>query len=206
LSKRADSRQDLLNTARSIFDKDLVVGTVGNVSLRVGDEVIITPSRVPYSEMEASDLVRVSLSGEPLEGGRPSQELPLHLAVYRRRPDLRALLHTHSPHATAWSFLAEPLLPVTEENGYYGIGDVLTSPPAPSGSTQLAEAAAKTLGESLAVLLGRHGVLAAGTNLAEALDVALVVERQAQIALLLAGKMQVPGRRPEPAHSHCTGG
>jgi L-fuculose-phosphate aldolase len=188
-SLQAEARE-VLAAARAISAENLVVGSVGNVSRRVGDIVIVTPTRIGYPQMTVDDLVLVSMSGEPLLSGQsPSQELPLHLAVYRRRQDVGAVIHTHSPHATAWSFLAEPLLPQTEENAYYEIGTVQTSSPAPPGSKELAANAAEGLADSAALLLGDHGVLAAGPTVENALDIARVVERQAQIAWLLRTRL-----------------
>ena len=100
-------------------------------------------------------------------------------------PDAGALVHSHSVHATAWSFLGEPLDTGTEELDQAAGGAVLTAPFAPTGSDEIAAAAVEALGDRRAVLLGRHGVLAAGDTPAKALDVCVAVERQAQIALLL---------------------
>ncbi|HEY0279146.1 MAG TPA: class II aldolase/adducin family protein [Solirubrobacterales bacterium] len=184
-----EARKDaVLRVAKAMSAEGLVVGSVGNVSCRCGEAIIVTPTRLPYSRMGVDDLVTVSASGETLDGKhRPSRELPLHLALYRRRPDIGAVVHTHSPHATAWSFLDSPLLPETEENHYYGIGPVRTTIVAAPGSADLATDAAERLGDSAAVLLGRHGVLAAAADPAAALEIAQVVERQAQIAWILRG-------------------
>lgn len=182
------ARPEVIATARTMAAEGLVAGMVGNVSRRIGDRILATPTRLSYSEMRDEDLVVVDLGGERLEGGRrPSRELPLHLAIYARRPDVQALVHTHSPYATAWSFLGEELLPTIEDNTYHGIGPVRTNRPAPSGSARLAETAAQALAKSGAVLLGRHGVVAAGSSLAEALEVARAVEHQAQVAWILRG-------------------
>ena len=121
-----------------------------------------------------------------LDGTRePSSERRVHLAVYAARPGAGALVHSHSVHATAWSFLGEPLDTGTEELEHAAGGAVLTAPFAPTGSDEIAAAAVEALGDRRAVLLGRHGVLAAGDTPAKALDVCVAVERQAQIALLL---------------------
>lgn len=179
-------RTGLVEAARAVHDEGLVVGSVGNLSLRVGEAILITPTRLPYWRLDVDDLVTVGIDGNRIDGFRQaSLELKLHLAIYRCRTDVGAVVHTHSPHATAWSYLGLPLLPVTEENEYYGVGPVSTSPPAPSGSEQMARGCARTLGSSAAVLLGRHGVIATASDLDRALDVARVVERQAQIAWLL---------------------
>lgn len=180
---------EVLAAARAIHGEGLVVGSVGNVSVRAEEKVIITPTRVPYKHMDVADLVRVTLDGRPLDSHRqPSRELRVHLAIYRRRADAGAVVHTHSVHATAWSYLGEPL-PRTEESEYYEIGPVRTCSPAPSGSIELAADAAACLADSAAVLLGSHGVLAVAPDLDRALDVARVVEHQAHIAWLLRGKV-----------------
>jgi L-fuculose-phosphate aldolase len=190
------ARQHLLDAAQALARERLVIGMTGNVSVRIGNVVLITPTRIPYARMGVEDMVSVSLEGERFAGRHPpSRELPLHLAVYRRRPRFAALVHTHSPYATAWSFLGEPLHPQTEDNEYYGIGPVLTAPPSPSGSSQLAAAAADLMSDSAAVLLGRHGLLAAAEGLDQALDVARVVEHQAQVAWILRSHRVGPPQR-----------
>jgi L-fuculose-phosphate aldolase len=183
---------ELLRAAAAMADSGLVVGTVGNVSVRVGDVVRITPTRCEYAGMRRRDLVTVDVdSGRTLRRGAPSRELPLHLAVYRARPDAAAVIHTHSPAASAWSFLGEPLGPELEDLAYYDIGPVRTAVPAPAGSEALAASVVAAVGGSRAVLLGEHGVLALGPTPAAALTVARVVEHQAQVAWYLrAGRLQ----------------
>lgn len=177
----------IIAAGRSLVRDGLVIGTVGNVSARHEHELRITPTRTPYETMRRRDLVRVdTASGRPLSAdARPSRELPLHLAVYRARPDVDAVIHTHSPYATAWSFLAQPLEPALEDLEYFGIGPVRTAAPAPPGSDDLAHNVSQALGGSNAVLLGRHGVLTTGASVEQALVAARVVEHQARIAWLV---------------------
>jgi L-fuculose-phosphate aldolase len=179
-------RAEIVAAGREMLRLGLVAGTSGNVSARDGDEVLITPTGLPYDEMEEDDVVAMALDGTVLRGTRePSSERRVHLAVYAARSDAGALVHSHSVHATAWSFLGEPLDTGTEELQHAAGGPVLTAPFAPTGSDEIAAAAVKALGGRRAVLLGRHGVLAVGESPARALDVCAAVERQAQIALLL---------------------
>lgn len=181
----ASVRSAVIATARTMACEGLVAGTAGNVSARIGDRILITPTRMPYEAMRDEDLVLVDRRGRRLEGSRdPSRELPLHLAIYGGRPDIGALVHTHSPHATAWSFLGERL-PVTEDVLYLDIGPVHTNPPYPAGSAELARTASAALGESAGVLLGCHGLVAAGDTLANALAVARAIEHQSQVAWIL---------------------
>jgi ribulose-5-phosphate 4-epimerase/fuculose-1-phosphate aldolase len=179
-------RAEVVAAGREMLRLGLVAGTSGNVSARDGDRILITPAGLPYEEMEEDDVVTLSLGGAVLDGRRePSSERRVHLAVYAARPDAGALVHSHSVHATAWSFLGEPLDTGTEELEHAAGGPVLTAPFAPTGSDEIAAAAVEALGDRGAVLLGRHGVLALAESPARALDVCAAVERQAQIALLL---------------------
>jgi L-fuculose-phosphate aldolase len=179
-------RAEVVATAREMLRLGLVTGTSGNVSARERELVHITPTQLPYEQMEERDVVTLGLDGTVVSGGRePSSEWRVHLAVYRARADAGALVHSHSVHATAWSILGEPLDTGTEELEHATGGAVLTAPFAPTGSDDIAAAAVEALGERHAVLLGRHGVLALGKSPARALDVCAAVERQAQIAWLL---------------------
>jgi L-fuculose-phosphate aldolase len=181
-------RAEIVATAREMLRLGLVAGTSGNVSAREGGLVHITPSALPYGEMGEDDLVTLSLEGELVAGERePSSERRVHLAVYAARADAGAIVHTHSVHATAWSFLGEALATGTEELEQAAGGAVRTSAPAPSGSGEIAHAAVEALRDRRAALLARHGVLGLGDSPARALDVCAVVERQAQLAWLLRG-------------------
>jgi L-fuculose-phosphate aldolase len=187
--RRLAVERHVLRAGRALAAEGLVVGSTGNASARLDDGLVITPTRVRYPRMRHRDLVHLGLDGRRRRGRRaPSTEVPLHLAIYLGRPDVGAIVHTHSPHATAWSFLDAPLQPATEEVSYFAIGTVRTSAPAPRGSAELAVAAARTLSDGAAVLLGGHGVLAVGATLDDALDVARAVEHQAQVAWLLRGR------------------
>jgi L-fuculose-phosphate aldolase len=175
---------DIVAAARAMAAEGLVVGTVGNVSARVRDGFLITPTRTSYDSLTRKDLVFVR---DGVDARTASREWPLHAAIYRARPDAGAIVHTHSVHATAWSFLDEPLGPATEELDYYATGPIRTSAPAKAGSPELGDNAVAALGGSSAVLLGRHGVVAVGSTPDDALTVARVVEHQAHVAWLLSG-------------------
>lgn len=184
----------VIAVARSLHASGAVVGSLGNVSARDGDGFLITPTRRPYMETEPGDLVRVGPDGSAEGAHPPSREWRLHAAVYARRPDVGAVVHTHSPHATAWSFLGEDLEPSLEDNEYYATGPIRTSPPAPAGSAAIARAA-ETMGDSAGVLLGRHGLLATGAGPEQAATIAAVIERQAQVAWLLRAACTSPACR-----------
>jgi L-fuculose-phosphate aldolase len=166
----------------------LVVGAAGNVSAREGDVVHITPRALPYGEMTEADVVGLTLDGEVVEGGRdPSSEWRVHIAIYAVRPEVEAVVHTHSVHATAWSCLSEPLDTGMKELAQGVGGPVRTAEDAPAGTDAVARAAVQALAGRRAILLAHHGVVAVGESLAQALVLCQVVERHARMAWLLRG-------------------
>ena len=179
-------RAEIVAAAQQMHRLGLVAGSSGNLSARADDRVLVTPSRLPYTEMREDDLVTLSLAGEVLEGDRePSSERRVHLAVYAARPEVAAIVHTHSVHATAWSFLGEPLDTGTQELAVVLGGPLRTATDAPSGTDAIASAAVAALEGRRAALLARHGVLGLGESPARALDVCVMVEHQAELAWLL---------------------
>jgi L-fuculose-phosphate aldolase len=137
----------------------LVRGTEGNVSARAGRLVAVSPSGLPYDTLGPEDICLVTPDGELVDGPRPSVELPMHLSVLGARPDVGAVVHTHSPDATA-----RPPAPVA-------IGA--------SGTPELGAAVVAAAGEGHAVVIRGHGPVCFGADLAEALDRALELERLA---------------------------
>jgi ribulose-5-phosphate 4-epimerase/fuculose-1-phosphate aldolase len=179
-------RAEVVAVGRELLARGLVAGTSGNVSARDGERVLITPAAVPYPEIGEADLVELGLDGTVHGGSRPpSSERRVHLAIYAARPDVGAIVHSHSVHATAWSALREPLDTGGEEIEMVCGGAVRCAPFAPTGGEEIAVAAVDALAGRRAALMERHGVVATGATPSEALEVATIVERQAQIAWLL---------------------
>jgi L-fuculose-phosphate aldolase len=176
--------QQLLEGGRRLADTGLVRARSGNISVRLGDGLLITTAGARLGSLLPGDVIAVERLGE-----RPphaSSETATHAAVYAARTDVAAVVHTHSPYATAWSTLGRPLELTLEEAGYYRMGDVVpVAAHAPGGSAELASGAAQALGGSAAVLLERHGALTVGPDLETALDIAESLEHQAQVAWLL---------------------
>lgn len=188
-------RREVADTARLIHERGLVAGSAGNVSARLGDDILITPTRVRYEALGRRQIVRVGL-GAPDAAAGASRELPLHLAIYREHPDVGAVIHTHSPYATAFSFTGGRLQPEIEDIAYLGIGEIRIALPAPAASEELGSGAVETMGDSRAVLLANHGVVAVGATVAEALSVAEAVEHQAIVAWLAAAPRGAERRAP----------
>lgn len=176
--------QQLLDGGRRLAETSLIRARSGNVSVRLGEGLLITAAGARLGALVPADIVEVPRLGE-----RPphaSSETATHAAVYAARPEVGAVVHTHSPYATAWSTLGRPLELTLEEAGYYRMGDVVpVAAHAPGGSAELATGAADALRGAAAVLLERHGALTVGPDLDVALDIAESLEHQAQVAWLL---------------------
>lgn len=190
-------KANVIKTAKAARQEGLVVGSVGNFSCRDGDQVYITASGLSYEHQTPDDVVIIHLDGEHLAGRHPaSSEHRVHLAIYRAREDVQAVVHTHSLYATAWSFLGVPLILGSEEMTHF-IGErIEVASFAPTGTDELAEHAVAALGQRQAVLLARHGPVSVGKTLEDALNHHLMVERIAHISWLLKTAGYLEGNLP----------
>jgi L-ribulose-5-phosphate 4-epimerase len=186
-------RREVLDTCRRIVAAGLVAGSSGNVSRRVeGPDgaplAAITPSRIPYHRLTVEDILVIDFEGDPVEGeGVPSSETLVHLAAYSARPDVGAVIHTHSIHASALAVAGLEIPPLLDEQVVALGGAVPVAEYAIAGSQELADKACAALGEGNAVLLRNHGALGVGTDLEEAATVCELVERLAQVYILALG-------------------
>jgi L-fuculose-phosphate aldolase len=176
-------RTAVADAGRELERAGLVEGTSGNLSARdpASGTIAITPSAVEYRRIHPADVLLVGGDGSLEEAPHlPSSELSMHLAVYRGRPDVGAVVHTHSPWATAWAVLGREIPAV-----HYviaSIGDaVRVAPYATFGTEALARNVVAALGADNAVLLASHGVLAVGADLRAALENAVRVEFLAEV-------------------------
>lgn len=163
----------------------LTVSSLGNVSARDRDHIWITPTRVLPSELRAAELAVLDLEGNRIAGAAPSLEAPVHLELYRRNLGAGAVVHTHSPWATAWSHLGMDLAPDTEEMRYHGLHRVPCSTYGAAGSEALARSAADALREVPVALLRHHGMIAVAESARAAFELCALVEQQAHVAWLL---------------------
>ncbi len=199
----------IIRVAQEIAQKGLVVAAWGNVSARLsagdaGDShshgaepdpsletdlkaqrILLTPSGMDYQTLQETDLVLTDLTGRIIQGQRrPTTELSLHLAIYWQRPDIRAIVHTHSIYASVLAVAGLPLPPVLDELAQKLGGEVPLNQYAPSGTEELAENTVKALGSGKAVLLANHGLIGTGGTLEEAFLICQLVEKGAQVYIL----------------------
>ncbi|MFC9248884.1 class II aldolase/adducin family protein [Streptomyces sp. NPDC057136] len=179
-------------TARRTAADGLVVGTSGNVSARVGDIVLVTPSGVPYDRLRPGDAVGVDLEGRQVLGElAPTSELPLHLTVYRHT-GAAAVVHTHAVHATAVSTLV-PEVPLVHYAAAMLGGPVRTAAYARYGTRELAENMLTALRDRTGCLLQNHGTVTYGDTLDEAYDRTAQLEWLCRLWITASS---VPGHRP----------
>ncbi|MER7574073.1 class II aldolase/adducin family protein [Streptomyces sp. NPDC126514] len=184
--------EELVATARRTVSEGLVVGTSGNVSVRVGDTVLVTPTGVPYDRLAPEDVTGVDLSGRQILGRlRPTSELPMHLAVYRAT-GARAIVHTHAVHATAVSTLVQEVPAIHYITADLG-GPARVAPYATYGTEELADNMLRALTDRTACLLQNHGTIAYGTTLTQAYDRTAQLEWMCRVWLTASS---VPGLSP----------
>jgi L-fuculose-phosphate aldolase len=183
---------ELLAAARRTADEGLVVGTSGNLSVRIGDLVLVTPTGLPYHRLGPDDLLAVDPAGATVVGHlAPTSELPLHLAVYRET-GATAVVHTHAVHATAVSTLVDEVPAIHYVTALLG-GPVRVAPYAPYGSAELADRALTALRGRSGCLLRNHGTLTYGAGLDQAYERTAQLEWMCRVWLAAAA---VPGRTP----------
>jgi L-fuculose-phosphate aldolase len=184
------SRDEIVAAARALDAAGLMPNKSGNVSCRSGTGFLITPSGIPYADLTAAQVVEMLLParGEPTAGPRPSSEWRMHAAIYTARPEVAAIVHTHSPRATALACSGRGI-PAFHYMIALAGGDVRCMPYAAFGSDELAGHAVRGLEDRRAVMLANHGVVAVGAALRPAQAVAVEVENMAgqYLDLLAAG-------------------
>jgi len=176
-------------------------GASGNVSVRLGphaapDILAITPSGRRNADLKLEDIVVVDFDAEPVEGSlTPSSETLLHVAIYRARPDVGAVIHTHSVFASVASVAGLQIPPIIDEMVVAIGGTVQVSEYAFPSTEELADNVCAALGERNAALIRNHGAVGVGRDLVEALDVCALTERVAQVfvqASLLGKVSELP--------------
>ena len=178
-------RQQLVTVARRMNGTGLNQGTSGNLSVRIEKGILVTPSSLPYEQMEVGDLVALDLSGQPLKEKqrRPSSEWRLHADVLSCRPEAMAVLHCHPIHATALACHDRGIPAFHYMVAVAGGDEIRCAPYATFGTKELSDNVVNALAQRNACLLARHGMVTLGKDLESALRVAVEVETLARMYL-----------------------
>lgn len=179
-----EMRQAVCDWSKQSYAEKLFAGTSGNLSVydREQGVMVITPTSVPYETITPEDMVVLRLDGEILEGTyRPSSEWRMHAAVYEAKPEVGAIIHTHSPYATAFAVNNKGIPTILIEMVPFLGGDVPLAKFAVPGTRAVGDEAVKVLAERNGCLLANHGVLAIGADLRQAHLRAVYIEDAARI-------------------------
>lgn len=192
----AAAREQIVQRARSLYDRGYAHGSSGNLSVRTEDGILITPTGSSLGRLDPARISKVDADGRHAGGDPPSKESFLHLAMYAERPTAKAIVHLHCTCAVAVSclFHEDPRNVIPPLTAYHvmRVGRLPLIPYFRPGDRALAEAVRREAREHHAVLLANHGPVVAGKSLDEAVDNAEELEATAKLVLLLDGRRTVP--------------
>lgn len=177
-------KQEIIETGRWIMEKNLTWGTSGNISVREGDHIYVTASGTVIGDLHEEDITVVDLEGKVLEGKKPSKEIGMHLEVYRKRPEVAAVLHA-SPFWTTFAACTtiEIKTDLFIESMYYD-EKLLRVPYFHAGSSALAEAVSKVAEKTHVILMEHHGMLCYDQNLKECRSALEVTENVCRMNIM----------------------
>ncbi|MDR3496473.1 MAG: class II aldolase/adducin family protein [Ancalomicrobiaceae bacterium] len=187
------TRQEIVEACRRMNALGINQGTSGNISVRDGGDLLITPTSLAYDRMTAADIVRLHADGS-FDGDRPpSTEWRFHLAIMRAKSGVKAIVHNHSPYATTVAILERDIPPIHYMVAAGGGSSIRCAPYATFGTAELSDNAVKALDGRKACLLAHHGVIATGETLDQALWLAVEVETLARqyLGCLQAGEVRL---------------
>ncbi|MGP6157482.1 MAG: 3-oxo-tetronate 4-phosphate decarboxylase [Vulcanimicrobiaceae bacterium] len=185
-------RAEIVRAGAHLAARGLAPGTSGNISLKLGVGVLLTPTNASLWALDPARLSLLNERGELLDGDQPTKEAALHLAMYRARPTARAIVHLHAPYSVALACLCHDderdVLPKLTPYAVMRVGALPLVPYAPPGHPALAEAVSRHAADHPAVLLANHGPVIAGTSLASAVATSEELEEVARLSFLLHGR------------------
>lgn len=184
MSQEQALRSELVEACRSMNRLGINRGTAGNISVRHGDGFLISPTGIPYDAMTPDHVVPMAWDGTHAGDVLPSSEWRFHRDILRARPDLNAVVHTHSTHATAVSILERPIPALHYNIAAAGGSNIRCAPYRTFGSQELADVVVEAMEGRRACLMAHHGVIAAHSSIQRALMLAVSVEELARLYLL----------------------
>lgn len=174
-------RQELIDAARAMNTLGINQGKAGNLSVRSGTGVLITPSGIAYDELTPDDIVFMTMDGAAAGSRKPSSEWRMHLDIHRSRPDVQAIVHTHSPFATTLACHARSIPAFHYMIAVAGGEDIRCAPYATFGTQALSDKVLAALADRKACLLAQHGQIALGNSIKASLALAVEVETLARM-------------------------
>jgi L-fuculose-phosphate aldolase len=179
-SHENEKRQAIIDACRRMNALGINQGTSGNISVRHGEGMLITPTSVPYDAMTLEQIVFMDMNGAFIERQRPSSEWRFHLDILRARNEVEAVVHAHPTYATILAIMGLEIPPIHYMIAAAGGDSIRCAPYATYGTAELSQHAVKALEGRMACLLGHHGMIAIGASLERALWLAVEVETLAR--------------------------
>lgn len=174
-----DDVSKLIEVCNNLYDKQLVSGKSGNVSIRLGDYIAITPTLKSINGLDEEDIVLVDFNFNTLSNGKPSSEVGMHLEIYKKRPDVNAIIHMHAPYATGFAF-SDKKIKRLEGFGQIKKPYIASIEYEKPGTENLALSASNAIKEEDVLILKNHGVICVGENLKETESLAVFIEESAK--------------------------
>lgn len=174
-----DNVSKLIKVCNDLYDKQLASGKSGNVSIRLGDYIAITPTLKAINGLNEDDIVLVDMNNNTLTKGNPSSEAGMHLAIYKKRNDVNAIIHTHSPYTTGFAFSNKKIKRL-EGFGQIKHPYIASIEYEEPGSEDLALNASEAIEKEDVLILKNHGVICVGNDLDEAESLAIFIEESAK--------------------------
>lgn len=174
-----DNVSKLIEVCNKLYDRELASGKSGNVSIRLGNYIAITPTLKAMNDLNENDIVLVDMKSNVLTKGKPSSEVGMHLAIYNKRSDVNAIIHTHSPYTTGFAFSGKKIKRLEgfgEINNPYVASIEYEKP----GSDELALNASEAIKNEDVLVLKNHGVICVGKDLNETESLAIFIEESAK--------------------------
>lgn len=202
----AQLREQISVLARSLFERGLTFGASGNISVKLDDGWLMTPTGSSMGALDPARITKLDPQGQVVAGDPPTKEAFLHRVMYEQRPRAGAVVHLHSTHSVAVSCLAEvqpsDVLPPLTAYYVMRVGSLPLIPYFAPGDINLASAVKEMAGKHHAVLLANHGPVVAGTSLQDAVYATEELEETAKLYLLLRGSVIRPLTAPQVAELH----
>lgn len=188
------SRNEIIHYGKKILEDDLTFGAGGNLSLRYNDNMLITPSAVPYNDLMKHEIVYMDYEGNVIKGNlKPSSEYRLHALIYENKKNAKAIIHTHSRYISVLAAINQELVAANYLIASCGDSKVKVAPYETYGTLEFAQRAVEYLEDRKAVILSNHGLVTYGESLEEAYSIARDLEFCAlvQVKAMAIGKLNI---------------
>jgi ribulose-5-phosphate 4-epimerase/fuculose-1-phosphate aldolase len=192
LKEELEARKSIVKWGKELYDCGMVKGSGGNISIRIGDNIILSPTGFFLGHLTEDCLSKTDMSGNLIDGLKPTKELPMHLAAYISNPNTKAVVHVHALYATALASMFPPdtYMPIYLPSVASKVGRVKITPFTAPGTYDLAKIVGNELREGSAVLLSNHGIITTGKSIEEAVSIAYEIEENAHLHYISNGSLK----------------